>query len=67
MAITNRTELRRPGGPIGAANQVRLAYQVDREALEPLLRPLVDDAALTALPYRQSASKADEREPRGAS
>jgi len=62
MAVTKQTEKRRPGRPIGAAKQVGSAYQANREALEPLLRLLLDAAALATLFYRRSAPKADERE-----
>ncbi|MHB1533985.1 MAG: hypothetical protein ACYC1D_05115 [Acidimicrobiales bacterium] len=67
MAITNRTEQRRPGRPIGAPKRAGSAYQANREALEPLLRLLLDAAALATLLYRRSAPKPDEREARAAS
>lgn len=67
MDVTKRTERRRPGRPIGEAKRVGSAYQANREALEPLLRLLLDAAALATLLYRRSAPKADEREARAAS
>lgn len=67
MVITKRSEQRRPARLIGAAKRTGSAYQANREALEPLLRLLLDAAALGTLLYRRSAPKADEREPRAAS
>lgn len=67
MIITKRTEQRRAGRPIGAAKRAGSAYQANREALEPLLRLLLDAAALAALLYRRSAPSTGEREPRAAS
>jgi hypothetical protein len=67
MTVTKRTEQRRPGRPSGAAKRAGSAYQANREALEPLLRLLLDAAALAALMYRRSTPTADEREARAES
>ncbi|MHB8289744.1 MAG: hypothetical protein ACYDEY_10995 [Acidimicrobiales bacterium] len=67
MTITERTEQCRAGRPIGAAKRAGSAYQANREALEPLLRLLLDAAALAALLWRRSAPKVDEREARAVS
>lgn len=66
MSSTEQVE-QRPAGPIGAARRAGSAYQANREALEPLLRLLLDAAALAALIYRRTGPKTDERERRGAS
>ncbi len=67
MGINERTEQRRPARLIGAAKRAGSAYQGSREALEPLLRLLLDAAALTTLFYRRSAPTAGDRDPQAAS
>jgi hypothetical protein len=63
MSIPQRVEQRRDGRPVGAANRAGSAYQANREAHEPLLRPLLDAAALAALLFRRPAPPPNEPDP----
>ena len=64
MSSTEQVQQRHAARPIEAA---RTAYQANRKALEPMLRLLLDAAALVALLYRRTAPKTNERESQAAS
>ena len=66
MFSTKQVERSTPSRKLRAARRAGVAYQANREALEPPLRLLLD-AALAARMYPRSAPGASEREPQGVS